>query len=127
MVGSLRKVPDGAKSHAAPIPLTKEISLAPIPKGSFVDASGDWQYTFLCKGCLGRKDAYAAAKPKEDLAWALSVEALKEPKNPDGPLNHHHGGSGKFSTDMNAAKSDKYNEWAKMSAPVPKGRYVRDY
>ena len=117
MMGSIRKVPDGAPGHAAPPELTNNISLAVIPKGTFLAPSGDWQYTFVCSGCLDRKDAYPATGATENLAWALSSEPLREPANRAGPLNHHHGGSGKFTADMAGARHERYPQWAEMAAP----------
>lgn len=116
MMGSIRKVPEGGPSHAAPPEFSTNISLAAIPKGTFVAPSGDWQYTFVCNGCLGRKDAYPATAAKENLAWALSNEPLREPANRAGSLNHHHSGSGKFNVDLSGARHGKYGEWAKMAA-----------
>jgi hypothetical protein len=115
MMGSLRKVPDGGPRHAAPTEISSNITLTAIPKGTFVAPSGDWQYTFLCKGCLGRKDVYPATADKENLAWAISHEALAEPANRAGMLNHHHAGSGKFTADMAGARHSDYSNWAKMT------------
>lgn len=115
-MGSLRKVPDGGPRHAAPTEISTDISLTPIPKGTFVSPSGDWQYTFVCTGCLGRKDAYPATADKENLAWAISSEPLAEPANKAGLLNHHHSGSGQFSANMGGARHENYAQWAKMTA-----------
>lgn len=117
MIGSIRKVPDGPRSHAAPPVFdAPDISLKVIKKGTFVAPSGDWQMTFLCTGCLDRKDVYPANKPKETLAWALSNDKMAEPANPAGKLHHHHAGDGMFMADMEGARNEKYEEWVKLAA-----------
>lgn len=115
MMASIRKVSEGAPAHSAPPEFSTDISLNVIPKGTFVAPSGDWQYTFVCNGCLDRKDAYPANAAKENLAWALSSEPLSDPANRAGRLNHHHGGSGRFTADLERARDEKYAQWAKMA------------
>jgi hypothetical protein len=115
MMGSIRKVPEGKPRHYAPSEFSTNISLNAIPKGTFVTSSGDWQYTFVCNGCLDRKDAYPATAAKENLAWAASTEPLEEPANRAGRLNHHHAGSGRFTADLAGARHEKYSQWAKMT------------
>jgi hypothetical protein len=116
MMGSIRKVAEGKARHSAPPEFSTNISLKMIAKGTFVAPSGDWQYTFVCNGCLDRKDAYPATAAKEKLAWALSNDPLREPANRAGRLNHHHAGSGSFTADLAGARHEKYAEWAKMAA-----------
>jgi hypothetical protein len=116
MIGSIRKVAEGKSRHSAPPEFSTNISLSVIPKGTFVAPSGDWQYTFVCNGCLGRKDAYPATNSKETFAWALSNDLLQEPANRAGRLHHHHAGSGSFTADVLGARHEKYAEWAKMAA-----------
>jgi hypothetical protein len=118
MVGSIRKVPDGEPSHSSPYEFSTNISLSVIPKGTFVAPSGDWQYTFVCAGCLGRTDAYPGTAAKETFAWAVSVDKLTEPANKAGRLHHHHGGSGRFTVGMADARQEKYAVWAKDAVEV---------
>jgi Cytochrome domain of cellobiose dehydrogenase len=116
MLGSIRKVPAGNRPHAAPPEFTTDVSLKTIPKGTFVTPSGDWQYTFLCSGCLDRKDVYPGTAGKESFAWALSKDPLREPANRTGRLNHHHAGSGRFTAYMTAARHVAFPQWAKLAA-----------
>src|ERR1700753_3868783 len=116
MMGSVRRVPEGKSPHSSPVELSTDVSLNVIPKGTFVTPTGDWQYTFVCNGCLDRKDVYPATAATETFAWALSVEPLSQPANRAGRLNHHHGGSGRFAMNMAGARHDQYPTWAKMNA-----------
>jgi hypothetical protein len=116
MMGSIRKVPEGKSPHFAPPEFSTNISLNVIPKGTFVAPSGDWQYTFVCNGCLNRTDVYPATAATENLAWALSRDPLLDPANRAGKLNHHHAGSGRFTADLSGARHEEYAEWTKMAA-----------
>jgi hypothetical protein len=116
MMGSIRKVLDGQRAHSAPPEFSTNITLNVIPKGTFVAPSGDWQYTFVCNGCLDRKDAYPATADNENLAWALSKDPLKDPANRAGRLNHHHAGSGQFTANLASARHEEYPQWAKLAA-----------
>jgi hypothetical protein len=116
MMGSIRKVPEGNRPHSAPPEFSTDISLNVIPKGTFVAPSGNWQYTFVCNGCLDRKDVYPATAAIENLAWALSRDPLREPANRAGRLNHHHAGSGRFTADLAGARREEFAQWAKLAA-----------
>jgi hypothetical protein len=115
MMGSIRKVAKGARRHAAPPEFSTNISMSVIPQGTFIAPSGDWQYTFLCHGCLARTDMQSVTtSASQNLAWAISREALSDPGNRAGRLNHHHAGSGSFTVDLLSARHEKYSKWAKM-------------
>jgi hypothetical protein len=116
MMGSIRKVPEGKKPHSSPTEFSANITMSVIPKGTFVAPSGDWQYTFVCSGCLDRKDVYPATAAKENFSWALSKDPIQQPANRAGRLNHHHAGSGLFTMDLAGARHENYNQWAKMAA-----------
>jgi cellobiose dehydrogenase (acceptor) len=94
---------------------TTNITLQAIPKGTFVK-DGNWQYTFVCSGCL-KEEAKSFKKDSTEAAfgYALSSNAPSQKANKGSPLNYHMAGSGSIKATLTAARSDKFHAWSKLT------------
>jgi len=111
VVGSTRL----ATRKSNPAEYTANITLKAIPKGTFVK-DGNWQYTFVCGGCL-KDEAKGFKKEATEgkLGFALSATAPRQPANKASALNYHAAGFGAFNAKLSAARSDKFEGWSKVT------------
>lgn len=84
-----------------------------------------YEYTFLCKNCIGTDEAYASVKASEEMdvfGWAIATTSSPSDPADPGSAIMQHDLFNMYSVDVKGAKNKDFETWAakaKQDAPAP--------